>query len=203
MAENDSLRCMALPLKGGDLCLFNPVNGLSGLTLAKLGESGTVKYLLSPNHYHNKALRSYCDQFEGAIPCASTKAGQRLRKITGLKVARLAGLTRKLHASMDVIHPVGLKTGEIWLRIRTRSDVAWLVGDAYCGPASKKGGSFTATPQLLATFPKFGIGDRRQYVNWVKAQVEEDQPSTVVPCHGGIIRSQQLPQKLIRLLSGL
>lgn len=199
--DDGSLRCVAVELKGGGFCFYNPVKGLSEEWVQSLKEFGSVKYLLSPNHYHHRALSEYAECFVKAKVCGSTAATSRLNKQTGLTFASLAGLKKLLPASIALVEPKGLKTGEVWLRIKQDNEVCWLVGDAFCGPKQTKSSSFSATPELLKPFPSFGVGNRSEYVDWVTAQIKTDKPTTLIPCHGGMIRSKQLPQKLQRLVA--
>ena len=196
-----SLRCVALQLTGGGLCLYNPVQGLSTVSAEDLQDLGSIKYLLAPNHYHNRALREYSDYFTAAKVCGSRAATPRLKKLTRLELIGLTGLKRKLPAAVSLIEPQGLKTGEVWLRVKQSNQICWIVGDAFCGPAKGNRNSFSAMPELLKPFPTYGIGNRTEYVAWVTSQIEADLPTTVVPCHGGLIRSKQLPQKLLKLVS--
>ena len=201
VADNGSLRCTAIQLSGGDLCLFNPVKGLDSTTLESLRRLGKVKYLLTPNHYHNRALQEYSDNFSKAALCASKGARPRLQKVSGLKFANLTGLKRKLPEHIELIQTGGLKTGELWLRVKGRDGVCWLVGDAFCGSECSAKGIFSAAPKLLKTFPKYGVGDRHGYIEWVKIQLTKDQPTTIIPCHGTMLRSKQLAKKLEVLIT--
>lgn len=199
--DDGSLRCVVVNLIGGGLCLYNPVKGLNAESVRHLQEIGPIKYLLTPNHYHHRALLEYSNCFSKAKICGSAAANPRLQKQTRLDFAGLAGLKRLLPAAVTVVEPKGLKTGEVWLRIKQGSEVCWLVGDAFCGPEQAKPGSFSANPGLLKTFPSFGVGSQPQYVEWISSQLDADMPTTVVPCHGGTLRSKRLPHKLRQLVS--
>ena len=62
-AERGSLRCTAIRLRSGGLCLFSPVQGLGDTAIASLAALGEVEVLFAPNHYHNKGLREYAEFF--------------------------------------------------------------------------------------------------------------------------------------------
>ena len=69
-ATKGDLRCTAIVLKSGGLCLFSPVAGLNDQAKASLADLGPVEFLFAPNHYHNKGLAEY----QAAYPTAKTIA---------------------------------------------------------------------------------------------------------------------------------
>lgn len=203
VAERAGLRCTAIVLKDGSLCLFSPVTGLNDLVFAGLQEIGDVAYLLAPNHYHNAALAEYDAAFPNAAPCAPKGAVKRLGKITGLSFQYLSRLAKLLPDGTDFVEPPGLKTGEVWLRRRGDGPTLWMVVDAFKGPKAASRGSWSDTPELLKTFPKFGVGDREAYCRWLRIQIAHDQPQVLAPCHGGLVRAPDLPAKLEALIDAL
>jgi len=200
-AENGNLRCMAIALRDGSVCIFSPVQGLNEAAVESLARIGAVRFLLAPNHYHNKALKEYADVFPKAQLCAPDGAIPRLQKITGQRLDNLDGVKALLEKHSDFIEPEGLKTGEVWLRIKAKSLTAWLVVDAFCGSKIEAGKTHADTPELLKTFPSFGVGQKDAFVSWVNDQIGRDQPGVVVPCHGSIIRAEDLAKKLKKLIS--
>lgn len=203
VAHRAGLRCSAITLKDGSLCLFSPVAGLNDTAIESLAGIGNVAFLLAPNHYHNQALAEYDAAFLNAIPCAPQGAVRRLEKITGLSFEKIERLAPRLPDDTDIIEPAGLKTGEIWIRKRGGGPTLWMVVDAFKGPKDAPDMSWSETPELLKTFPKFGIRDLDVYRNWLLAQIARDQPQVLVPCHGGLVRSPDLPTKLEALVEGL
>lgn len=195
-AERNNLRCSAFTLKDGRLCLFSPVAGLGTKALESLSKIGDVAFLLAPNHYHNKALAEYVEAFPEAVLCAADKAAPRLRKVTGLAIESLRDLEALLPAAVDFIEPDGLKTGEVWLRMKEGKKTSWLVVDAFCGPQMRAGLQESDAPEILKPFPTYGTGDKAAYAAWVQAQIQEDKPEIVVPCHGAVLRAKDLPAKL-------
>lgn len=199
-AKRDNLRCTAIRLRSGGLCLFSPVQGLGHEAVGSLRELGDVEVLLAPNHWHNMGLRQYAEAFPDASICASPGARVRLERETHLRFQDLTKLQRQLPANLRFTFPSGLKTGEVWLSIGDAPGRAWLVVDAFCGPKGKKGDR-ASEPDIPGTFPKFGLGDRAIYVEWLERQVELDRPTAIIPCHGAVIVSEQLPDKLRRLIA--
>ena len=203
IARRADLRCSAITLKDGSLCLFSPVSGLNDAVIESIAGIGNVAFLLAPNHYHNQALAEYVAAFPNALPCAPQGAVRRLEKITGLSFEKTERLAALLPDGTDIIEPAGLKTGEIWLRKRGDGPTLWMVVDAFKGPKDAPALSWSKTPELLKTFPKFGIRDRDVYRDWLLAQIAGDQPQVLVPCHGGLVRAPDLPIRLEALVEEL
>lgn len=200
IAERNDLRCTAIRLKDGRLCLFSPVAGLNKKALESLSELGEVGFLLAPNHYHNKGLAEYQRAFPAAEACASEKAAPRLKKVTGVTVKGLAALEALLPSGADLLEPEGLKTGEVWLRWKSGKQKCWLVVDAFCGPQKQAKQQLSDEPEILKPFPTYGIGDKAAYRSWVLPQIRGDKPKTLVPCHGAVLRAADLPAKLETLV---
>jgi hypothetical protein len=191
------LRCTAIELVDGGMCFFSPVSGLGDEGLRSLHGLGQVTHLLAPNHYHHLGLTEYVKAFPKALLCASSFAAQRLAKVTGLAFSGLNDLAKRLPKSMDLIEPPGLKTGEVWLRYRSKRLTAWVLVDALAGPKMSATRSRFARPDFLKTFPNFGVRDKIVYSAWFAEQVAADRPQMIVPCHGGIIAAGDLPAKLL------
>jgi len=199
VAESGNLRCAAIQLTDGGLCLFSPVSGLGDDALASLSCLGEVRVLLAPNHYHNNGLAQYLKRFPPALLCASDAARPRLEKVTGLKFQTLEDVRTALPANVACLEPRGLRNGEIWLRAVGSKHAAWIVVDAFCGPKGRAAQP-AAEPELLSTFPRFGIGDRAGYLDWVTKQLSADNPTMLVPCHGAIVAGPNLAAQLRSLM---
>ncbi len=197
-ASNGNLQCSAIRLSNGGLCLFSPVPGLGEKTMLSLDRIGAVEFLLAPNHYHNKGLSEYQKAFPKAIMCAPPDAHSRLQNITGLKFQGLKKLQDALSDNVKLIFTKGLKTSEVWVRAIGEHHKTWLVVDAFCGPKGKAG-AIASEPNVLGTFPKFGVDDRALYFAWVEKQIKMDKPTMIIPCHGNVIANEKLAKSL-RLL---
>ena len=201
IAESGNLRCCAIVLNDGSLCVFSPVSGLREELIHSLGRLGEVRFLLTPNHYHNKGIAEYCQTFPDAVFCASSDAIARLYKVTGLVAETIDVLEPFLCTNMTMLEPEGLKTGEIWLRIQTNETIAWLVVDGFSGPKINEGQIWSDQPEILKTFPSYGVGDKTVYSDWLTARIETDQPETIIPCHGSLLSAKTLPDKLKKLVA--
>ena len=201
-ATKGDLRCTAIKLRTGGLCLFSPVAGLNAGARETLKGLGEVEFLLAPNHYHNQGLTEYQAVYPAARTVSSEAGRPRLERITGLEFQGLEELSHSLQDNMRLVTAQGLKTGEVWVIATTAAGVAWLVVDAFAGPkAMPKAG--VAPVRLLGTFPKFGIKDRHRYLDWLSSLLQSDPPGILVPCHGQIARGLSLTAHLQDLILGL
>ncbi len=191
-ATRGGLRCNAIRLNTGDLCLYSPVAGLGDTAMASLDAIGKVAFLFAPNQYHNKALVEYARQFPDARLIAPQVCHARLKKITGLTFEDISGIEPALPDDIRLVTPEGLKTGEVWVI----APGAWLVVDAFAGA---KGDGDRA--QLLKTFPRYGVGDCGIYAAWMQDHLKVAPPGLLVPCHGGLVQAADLPDQLMQLIN--
>ncbi|WP_299043264.1 hypothetical protein [uncultured Tateyamaria sp.] len=201
-ARKGNLRCTAIRLRDGGLCLYSPVAGLGMAARDSLEALGPVAYLLAPNHYHHKGLAEYCAAFPDAQLICSTAARPRLETQTSLSFAACEDADLGLPPLARVVVPNGLKTGEIWIALRTGSDMIWIVTDAFCGEQAASD-TVSDAPRLLGTFPRFGIGDRSAYRAWLAGQVATAAPTRIIPCHGSIIHGDALGAQALQLIDAL
>ncbi len=198
-SQKGSLRCTALKLRDGSLCLYSPVLGLGDEAKASLAAHGEVSYLLAPNHYHHKGLKEYVEAFPRAKLVCSERAQPRLAKQTGLDFDGLKSLKLQLPDGYKILEPEGLKTGEVWFVGETQSGQLWIVCDSFKGPTGQVGSVGTSV-ELLGTFSTYGIKERDAYSAWVETQVAAGAPSMIVPCHGSIVRRGDLAADVLALL---
>lgn len=185
-ATRGKLRCIALRLKSGGFCLYSPVAGLEKGAAAL----GPITCLLAPNHYHNKGVAPYVARFPDARLMAPQASCARLHKVTGAAVLALEDAAPDLAGDMRLIAPEGLKTGEVWVRARD----GLVVVDAFAGGAGDG-----TSPDMLKTFPRYGVSNREVYLTWVSAFMAREKPVILVPCHGGVVRNAALPGMLTTL----
>ncbi|MCY6380121.1 hypothetical protein [Hoeflea prorocentri] len=198
-AQIGKLRCTAIRLSDGSLCLYSPVAGIEKAGTADLGKLGDVTFLLAPNHYHNKGLAEYDRLFPQAGLVCSPDATPRLVKQTTLEFCNLEKLEAALLPGFQILEPRGLKTGEVWIRVASGPHMIWIVADAFSAehlPA----GQHAQTPKMLGTFPKFGVKDKTLYKDWVKKQIAKEPPTMIIPCHGGLVAAAGLAGSLLDLL---
>ncbi|KLN60188.1 hypothetical protein WH96_13465 [Kiloniella spongiae] len=201
-AEKGTLRCIAIQLSSGNLCLYSPVQGLSTIAKESLKSLGKVTHLLAPNHYHNKGLEEYSKAFPEAKLCCTQNANPRLKKQTALSFSSLKELEPSLPDTICFVEPLGLKTGEVWIKKFQENQVSWIVTDAFCGPKVTKK-LYAEQPELLGTFPSYGIADRQVYFDWLTQQVRMASPNMIIPCHGSILSAEHLGTSTLKLIEAL
>lgn len=202
IAQTSSLRCIAFKLKDESICLYSPVLGLDTDALTSLKKLGEVRYLLAPNHYHNKGLIEYGQAFPAAKMICSPIARPRLETKTNLSFETHKVLLPLLLPNMTLLLSEGLKTGEVWIHITCDSNQVWVVADAFRGQG-KRTTVTSNSVELLGTFPKFGIGDINQYASWLAKQTNKEQPNIIVPCHGTIAVNSNLASQALSLVQAL
>lgn len=192
--------CIAVRLKSGELCLYSPVPGLSEAVKASLAAVGEVAFLLAPNFYHHKALEEYQNAYPRAQLCCPSASQTRLEKVTGLRFAGLAALTAALPDAVVLVETQGLKTGEVWFQVTHEDRCAWVITDAFCGP--KDNGEVVAeTLDMLTTFPKFGVGDKAIYIDWLNGEIDRGAPTLILPCHGAMVEGSDLGVQMRELVT--
>lgn len=192
-----NLRSTIMTLREGGVCLYSPVEKTS----AAVAEDHDVRYLFAPNHYHNKGIAEHVAAFQGATLTASDAARPRLEKVTGHRFGDLAKLRAELPDGVSLVEPEGLKTGEVWMTVRTDSELAWVVTDAFCGVLEK--GDARARAGFLKTFPTYGLQDKKRFPDWVHKRLEEEVPTMIIPCHGEIVRGADMCAEIRSLLAAL
>lgn len=198
-----NLRSIAIKLTDGNLCLINPLSGTAESAWESLQDIGKVTHIVSPNHYHNKGLKEATEQFPKAQLCASEEAEPRLNKITGLTFDPLKKLETLLPKGVKVEYSKGLKTGEIWFSIKQKKHKILIVADAFCGPKITKNQDFNDTPEILKTFPTYGLKDFDTYHPWADKIITSVNPDTLIPFHGSICQTDKLSARLKTCLNSI
>lgn len=199
-AQKGTLRCTALRLRDGSLCIYSPVLGLGEEAKASLAALGEVAYVHAPNHYHHKGLKEYADAFPKAKIVCSDNARPRLEKQTGLTFEALEQLETLLPDGCNFAEPAGLKTGEVWLVAMAKQERLWIVCDSFAGTKGKVG-HVGRTVEMLGTFPTYGIKDKVAYAAWLRDRSAADEPTMIIPCHGSLVRSEHLATDVVSLLA--
>jgi hypothetical protein len=202
VAQGGKLRCTAIRLGSGALCLYSPARGLGDVGRKSLQALGEVTHLLAPNHYHHTGLKEYSEAFPSAKLCCTAAAKLRLEKQTGLPIFPLEDAELVLPPNAKFIEPSGLKTGEVWIEMLLQDHLLWIVTDAFRGPKTKAG-AVAKFPELLGAFPTYGIADRRVYSDWFSRYVASAPPTMIIPCHGSMIMGPDLGKDAMTLVDAL
>jgi hypothetical protein len=103
VATKGGLRCTAIKLQDGGICLYSPIAGLNAEARNSLDVVGKVTHLFAPNHYHNRGLAEYSSAYPDAllrVVEGRAEAGKR-------DGARLARLVRSRDEASGAIISVG------------------------------------------------------------------------------------------------
>lgn len=204
------LRSTAIRLADGDLAVIGPIREKSEVAREQLRTLGRPAILLAPNHYHNAGLALYTREFADCIVVASATATPRLLKKTPCTIATLDALRARLPDHMSLLEPPGVRTGEVWLRAETSRGVAWVVGDAFFNMRGTPRVFVAVLMRLIGNAPGLRIGgsfkllalkNSREYATWLSAQLEADNPTILIPGHGDIVESDDLPDRLRALVA--
>lgn len=156
--------------------------------------------MLAPNHYHNKGLQRHVDAFPNASLVCTQKAAPRLKKVTGLEFHPIETLKSQLTENQKVLKPEGLKTGEVWIEVTSPSETAWIVTDAFSAKLHPPG-VCAQTPNMLGTFPRYGVKDASVFKDWVNTQLSAVRPTILLSCHGSPVNALDLDTQLTGLLT--
>ena len=198
-------RTTVLGGSGTDLAVYNPGATVPADLVADLRRRGRVTLLVAANHFHHLGIAAWRAAFPEALVVASPLAIPRLRG-HGVEASGHGGIA--LPAGAQVLEPVGLRTGEIWLSLATGRGRCWIVGDAFFNvartPRNPTGLMLWltgTTPGLRVgtTFRRLAVGERAAYRSWLAEALATERPEILVPAHGEVLRDAQLPRRLATL----
>lgn len=174
--------------------------------LARLESRGRVTAILAPNAYHRAGLASWAAHFPDATVHASTGALARVRaKVAGAQ--DLSDLAPRLGPELGLLTMPDMRSGEVWLSIRGPAPALYS-GDTFAN--LRRDGLLSGL--LLAVF---GLGEglgrnawqrrvmtrnRASYDAWLRQTLDREAPETLIPGHGGIVRTDDLLDRLRALL---
>jgi hypothetical protein len=201
------LRAVAVQLQPGWVCVYSPVPHMGGEALQELSKLG-APILLAPNAFHTLGLREHLRAFPDALVVASTKAAHRVERKTKLRIEPISALEEKASANVSVLQLPPLRSGEVWLSVRSADTCAWIVCDAFLNLPRAPSGGLGVIFKALGMGPGLSISssfrwmlkNRKAYRDWLLARIAEDQPTTLAPSHGQIIQDPELPRLLERLV---
>jgi len=203
------LRATVVRMVKDALMIVSPVRDAMPDAAPSLAALGRPRWLLAPNHYHNLGLASHLACFPEARVVASEVASRRLRRRIDAPITPIATLEEALPEHVRVLAPPGTRTGEVWLRVETARGVAWVVTDAFFNFVQTPPGfmgrlmwALQNSPglRLGGSFKWIALGDRQGYAAWLRAQLDADPPSILIPAHGAIDDRPGLAERLRALV---
>jgi len=202
-------RTLALRLPSGGWLVFNPGKGVTEAARQELADVGPVEALFGPNHYHHMGVRTWCKSL-GRIPFfASDGALRRLTDKFKLTVDPIDELRAQLPDGVELVCARGSKNGEAWMTWGAGAEHSWAVGDAFFNFShlefSPAGLLLRATGggpglRISRVYSLIGIASRHDYRSWLLELLGAKPPRNLIPCHGEILRTPELPETLKRLV---
>ena len=202
-------RANLVRLIDGGSCLVSPIATVANTDGLPL-DAKPIRYILAPNHFHNRWLLEAAAAAANAQLTATPTAIVRLEDVTGLNFSPLALLGKSLPPSIRLIEPDGLKNGEVWLRTENDGIVAWFVADTFFNSIPRERQKAPPPPPLSTEnlriariFLGLGVRDRASLAAWLRAQLAADQPQWIVPCHGPIAGGEGLVRHIEQQISSI
>jgi hypothetical protein len=201
------LRAVAVQLRPDWVCVYSPVPHIGDGALRELRALGSP-ILLAPNAFHTLGLREHASAFPSAQVVASVQASRRIQRKTGLPITDLSVLEPKLATNVSLLALPPLRSGEVWLSVRSASACGWIVCDGFLNLQRAPRGLLGLIVKALRMGPGLSISssfrwmikNRKAYREWLLARIAEDRPTILVPSHGQIVQDPELPQRLERLV---
>jgi flavorubredoxin len=167
--------------------------------------------IIFPNHYHHLGVNAWLEHYPDAALYASQRAvdaliGKGFAHVTDLEYEQPA-----LPAGYSVLIPPGHRGGDVWL---AKQDAAhgsvWITCDSFMNYARLSNQPVarmmqramkTAPGLKISHFVKYLLIDnKRDFKQWALIQLEQDQPTTLIPSHGVVEQGEDLPKRLQALL---
>ncbi|MCP4247127.1 MAG: hypothetical protein GY778_08765, partial [bacterium] len=152
-------RSVAVSLTDGALVIYSPLKHLGDEAHQSLAKLGRPELLLAPNGFHHLGLAETLERY--GQPCravAPEVAATRGTAKSGCDLAPISVLVDRLPGHVALLTPPGLKTGEVWLRVRAENTVGWVVGDAFFSLDKTPSGFMGWFLRLTGTSPGLRIG---------------------------------------------
>ena len=203
-------RMVAFLSKNNKPLLVGPGARLIGTLPPELAQAGDPQLALLPNSYHWMGFDAWKVKYPHMKAVAAAGAIPRLKKKGCQHVHSLDLFKKVLPDNISLLVPEGLRWGEVWLRCQHPEGITWIVCDSFFNysrlsnklRARTLQKLFKAAPglKISALVKYFLMKDRKIYKHWLFEQLAKDQPTTLVPAHGEILRDPDLPQKIKELV---
>lgn len=199
-----------VPLRDGGTLIYSPTWLGDESTFSQVEALGVPRVLLAPNHFHHLSLERFRARYPDAIAVAAKSALSRLQAKGHRGLRDVMEVEDLLPAGSRVLCPEGLRSGETWLSLAGENDArTLLVGDAFFHVLRPVKGVPAFFLRRLHTLPGLCIGDtfrwlavrdRAAYRRWATDVLAREQPRRLAVCHGEILASDDLAQRLISLV---
>jgi hypothetical protein len=192
-------KALAVPCNGGYAIVSPPCDAPDGV-LAEIEKRGKVKAIVASNAFHNKGVAAWKARFPDAALFAPSQSIARVEKkggVTGVKP--LSAMGDLLGSDVEMLDMPHYKTGEVLVRVKSGSKVAWYVTDVIMNMA-KIPPSFPF--KQIFSWTKSGPGlrpngfaammmvkDKKALYGWLREELEKAPPTVLVACHGDDVTS--------------
>jgi hypothetical protein len=209
---------IAIKASPSDIVVISPGQPLLENCPKEWLETGVTLHLVMPNSFHYMGVAAWCKAFPQHKLYASKGAIKRLSKVANLdssqKLIALESQQPPLPFEYSFLFPPGHRGHDVWLKKFNKSSNTslWITCDSFLNydrmsnqPIAK------AMQRMLDAAPGlkmsqvikwFILDDKTKFKAWALAQIRNDQPFTLIPSHGEIAHSENLPEQLSTLLEG-
>ena len=204
---------IAVRVKQDEWLLISPGEPMLKDWQERFAKPETKISIIFPNHYHHLGVNAWLEQYPDAALYASQRAvdaliGKGFTHVTDLEHEQPA-----LPEGYSVLIPPGHRGGDTWLVKQSIGQGAvWITCDSFMNYARLSNQPVarlmqramkTAPGLKISHFVKYLlIDDKREFKRWALNQIEQDQPTTMIPSHGVMEQDKALPQRLRALLEG-
>ena len=171
-------------------------------------------HIIMPNAYHFMGVKAWCRKLANVSLYTSKLALSQLHekkaftKTDAIHVLETSELP--LPSNYQLLFPPGHRAGDIWIRKQHGKNTSWITCDSFLNykrmsnqPVARfMQKQLGAAPGLkISQVVKwFILNDHQAFKAWALAQLEHDQPSTLIPSHGEIQQDETLATKIKQLI---
>ena len=197
----------------GGVIVVSPACRVGTDVLDAAAQFGTVRAVVASNAFHYLGVPAWKARFPDAQIFAPAQSIARVAAKTGLSEIRpLADSAAVCGEQVTLTDMPHYKTGEVLVRIRAASGLAWYVTDVILNLQQ-----LPAHPIARAIFqwsgsapglrmnkigPLFMVKDRPALKRWLREEAERDRPRWLIPAHGDVVDLAGTPNRLAELFGG-
>lgn len=206
---------VSIRLSDDEYILYSP--GESLLKTWSLVNSSDMKlHILIPNAYHYLGVKAWQKRFPNIKLYASDQALKQLlkKKVYSQKdkIHSVAELKQILPNDLEFTEPVGHRAGDVWLIKHNENKTSlWITCDSFLNYDRVSNQPLARFMQkLLGAAPGlkmsqvvkwFILDDRKEFKKWLIKRIAIDNPVALIPSHGEVLLSDDLPIRLSGLLN--
>jgi len=206
---------VAIRLSEYEYILYSP--GESLLESWPLANASDLNlHILIPNAYHHFGVKAWQMKFPNAKLYTSDRSLKQLikKQVFSNKdnIYPIASLSAILPEDMEIYEPPGHRAGDVWLIKRNENKSSlWITCDSFLNYDRVSNQPLARFMQkLLGAAPGlkmsqvvkwFILKDRKQFKAWLLDRIALDNPVALIPSHGEVLLSDDLPTHISDLLN--